>query len=79
VKAGRYYVWSGFVDSYGIKYYHGTIEVVPAQSTFGEVSVKVGRAEALHIVGGEQNNCSYFMLILSLLITFPLNTLNICR
>lgn len=54
VTAGRYYVWSGYVDIYGIKNYHGTIEVVSAESKSSEISVKVGKAEALHRVGGNE-------------------------
>lgn len=51
-QAGIYYVWSGFVDIWGIKNYAGTIEVVPASSSAAEVVVQVGKARALHDVGG---------------------------
>lgn len=51
-ETGVFYVWSGFVDEWGIKNYAGTIEVVDATSSLGEVSVHVAGVEALHNVGG---------------------------
>ena len=50
---GTYYVWSGYVDAYGIKNYAGQIEVVEKTSKLGEISVKVDGIESLYNVGGE--------------------------
>jgi len=64
-ETGTFYVWSGFVDEWGIKNYGGTIEVLDAMSSVGEVSVQVNGVEALHDVGGK------------LLLNLPLSCLNI--
>ncbi|XP_053388767.1 fibrocystin-L-like isoform X2 [Mercenaria mercenaria] len=53
VRTGMYYVWSGFVDIWGIKNYAGTIKVVQANSTSEKISVRVGKAEAEHVTGDE--------------------------
>lgn len=50
---GTFYVWSGYVDVYGIKNYAGQIEVVEKMSKLGEVSVRVDGIESLYTVGGE--------------------------
>lgn len=51
-ETGTFYVWSGYVDSYDIKNYAGTVEVGAAQSRLEQIRVKVGAIEALHDVGG---------------------------
>ncbi|KAL4228989.1 Fibrocystin-L [Mactra antiquata] len=51
-QVGTFYVWSGYVDVWGIKNYAGTINVVSSQSSLGEIDVQVGNAHALHNVGG---------------------------
>ncbi|XP_045210443.2 fibrocystin-L-like isoform X2 [Mercenaria mercenaria] len=49
---GDYHVWSGFVDTWNIKSYSGTILVDNAMSRIEEIRVKVAGIEALHNVGG---------------------------
>ena len=49
---GTFYVWSGYVDVYGIKNYAGQIEVVEKMSKVAEISVKVDGIESLYSVGG---------------------------
>ena len=49
---GTFYVWSGYVDVYGIKNYAGQIEVVEKTSRLDEVSVMVDGIEAIYDVGG---------------------------
>ena len=49
---GTFYVWSGYVDVYGIKNYAGQIEVVEKSSSLAQVSVKVDGIEAIYNVGG---------------------------
>ena len=49
---GTFYIWSGFVDEWGIKNYAGQIEVVEKDSSLGEISVRVAEIEALQDVGG---------------------------
>lgn len=53
-ETGTFYVWSGFVDEWGIKNYAGTIEVVDASSSIGEISMTVNDVEALQEVGGKE-------------------------
>ena len=52
-KLGTFYVWSGYVDVYGLKNYAGQIEVVEKMSKLAEVSVKVDGIESLYNVGGD--------------------------
>lgn len=59
VEVGTYYVWSGFVDSWDIKNYVGTINVVNANSTHGEINVRVGIADAKHTIGGKHNKHAF--------------------
>ena len=49
---GTFYVWSGYVDVWGIKNYAGQIEVVEKTSSIGEVRVTVAGKEAIQAVGG---------------------------
>lgn len=58
--AGIYYVWSGFVDVWGIKNYAGTIKVVPASSSNAEITVLVGKAKALHYTQGNFTEASHY-------------------
>ena len=55
---GTYYVWSGYVDVWGIKNYAGQIEVVEKLSSVGEIQVTVTGKEALQDVGGMYENCN---------------------
>jgi hypothetical protein len=59
---GLYYVWSGYVDRWGIKNYAGTIKVENAESSLAEINVKIGGKEALHEIGGK--NHSVFNIII---------------
>jgi hypothetical protein len=52
LKKGKYHVWSGFVDIWYIKNYVGTIEVLDKRSTTSSLNVRVGEAEATHVIGG---------------------------
>ena len=49
---GTFYVWSGYVDVWGIKNYAGQIEVVEKTSSIGEVRVTVAGKEAIQAIGG---------------------------
>ena len=51
-ETGDFYVWSGYVDEWGIKNYVGTIKVVEPVSVLAEISVTLAGREALHDVGG---------------------------
>ncbi|XP_052286416.1 fibrocystin-L-like [Dreissena polymorpha] len=53
--AGTYYVWSGFVDEWGIKNYVGTIEVVPAVPRLVQVNMTLNGVSALHDKNGASN------------------------
>ena len=53
METGTYYVWSGYVDTFGIKNYAGTINVVAESSSLGQVNVRVSGTSALHNVGGK--------------------------
>lgn len=60
-ETGTYYIWSGYVDQWGIKHYAGTINVASASSYAAEVSVRVSGVEALYNVGGRVFYLSFFM------------------
>ena len=47
-QVGEYYVWSGYVDVWGIKNYVGKIVVNSAQTKVVRVNVQVGNANAIH-------------------------------
>ena len=71
-KLGTFFVWSGYVDAYGIKNYAGQIEVVENMLKLAEIGVRVDGIESLYNVGGE--NCyysfSYFVLYFKFFYSF---------
>lgn len=64
---GMFFVWSGYVDRYGIKNYAGQIEVVEKTSELVEISVQMDGIEPLYNVGGsaDPNDSSVCQSVLS--------------
>ena len=73
---GTFYVWSGYVDVWGIKNYAGQIEVVEKTSSIGEVRVTVAGKEAIQAVGGLHSHSVILTLSSLSLVKWTLPLLN---
>ncbi|XP_033758179.1 fibrocystin-L-like [Pecten maximus] len=54
-KAGTFFFWSGFLDSYQTTWFHGSVEVSERVSDIAPISVSIGETEATYIVNETTN------------------------
>ncbi|WAR05573.1 PKHL1-like protein, partial [Mya arenaria] len=74
-EVGVFYVWSDFVDEWGIKNYAGTIEVVEASASTAKVSVLRAGIEAVYNVG--EGEAGYFNFQLLPCSTASVTSINV--